>query len=299
MVNKVEIINEEARLEIIKNSTVEWHIQFVYPSFPITMGSTYTMVFDVYSSNNTPLTAQISLDGGTYAVIHDTLVNVTDTKQTFFTTFTHDEPSIKKARMVFECGTITSQYLYFDNIHIYEVVKGVPVQTINIQLPESQTSAQITTKQGSLQLSADVVPANATNTDVVWSIISGGQLATIDNTGLLTATGYGNGSVRVQALAYDGSGVKATKTIYISGQTSSIDENRTNCSVKIDENEYIISGNTIQNIEIYSIIGQLRTKIQGVNNSEFYIPKSYLAQNMNVIKIVTDTGVHTVKFFKK
>ncbi|HON53305.1 MAG TPA: cellulase family glycosylhydrolase [Bacteroidales bacterium] len=296
---QVEIINEEARLEIIKNSTVEWHIQFVYPSFPITMGSTYTMVFDVYSSSNTPLTAQISLDGGTYAVIHDTLVNVTDTKQTFSTTFTHNEPSIKKARMVFECGTITSQYLYFDNIHIYEVVKGVPVQTITIQLPESQTSAQITTKQGSLQLSADVVPANATNTDVVWSIISGGQLATIDNTGLLTATGYGNGSVRVQALAYDGSGVKATKTIYISGQTSSIDVNRTNCSVKIDENEYIISGNTIQNIEIYSIIGQLRTKIQGVNNSEFYIPKSYLAQNMNVIKIVTDTGVHTVKFFKK
>lgn len=295
----VDIVNEEARVEILQNGTADWHLQFVYGSFALTYGSTYTMVFDAYSPSNTSLVAQLSYDGGTYATVHSNTVNLNSTKQTFSSTFTLDEPTIPKARLVFECGTVTSPYIYFDNIHVYEIEKGIPVSTIEIEHSQGTGSGQITTNQGSLQLSAIVLPQNASSSKVVWTIKSGGQYATIDTTGLVTATGYGNGTIQVQATAYDGSGIIASKTIYISGQTSLIEENAAYCVVKVANTAYKIPGNSIETVEIYSITGQLLKNIPYNQTTKVYIPDSYLTQNMNVIKITSDTGTQVIKILKK
>jgi len=75
----------------------------------------------------------------------------------------------------------------------------------------------INTAGGTLQMNAIVAPANATNQAVIWSIVSGAA-ATINSSGLLTATG--NGIVTVKAMANDGSGISGTKDITISGQTA-------------------------------------------------------------------------------
>ena len=64
-----------------------------------------------------------------------------------------------------------------------------------------------------LQLSAVVSPEYATDPSITWSIISGGEFATIDQNGLLTA--IAPGKVTVQAAANDGSGVKATHKVEV------------------------------------------------------------------------------------
>jgi len=72
----------------------------------------------------------------------------------------------------------------------------------------------ITTNGGSLQMYATVTPANATDPTVTWSVILGTGLATISNTGYLTASK--NGDVTVRATANDGSGVYGELVITIS-----------------------------------------------------------------------------------
>ena len=74
----------------------------------------------------------------------------------------------------------------------------------------------IITDKGSLQLNADVLPLNATDKSVSWSIANGSIHATLSATGLLTA--IDNGTVTIRASANDGSGIYGTLVITISNQ---------------------------------------------------------------------------------
>ncbi|MGO4495128.1 NPCBM/NEW2 domain-containing protein [Paenibacillus sp. 2RAB27] len=83
------------------------------------------------------------------------------------------------------------------------------------------STSTIIVKDGSLQLQASVLPANATNKSVKWAVYEADGVALTDkaiiNTnGLLTAKK--NGIVKVVATATDGSGVQGSTTITISGQ---------------------------------------------------------------------------------
>jgi uncharacterized protein YjdB len=78
----------------------------------------------------------------------------------------------------------------------------------------------ITTDNGTLQLNEIVLPADAGNKTVIWSIINGSNLATINNAGLLTAVA--NGTITVRASANDGSGIYGTMVINISNQFTPI-----------------------------------------------------------------------------
>ena len=68
-------------------------------------------------------------------------------------------------------------------------------------------------------MNASVLPTNATNKDITWSV-DNTAIATISSTGLLKAVA--NGTVTVNATANDGSGKVATKTITISGQIAQV-----------------------------------------------------------------------------
>jgi uncharacterized protein YjdB len=76
-------------------------------------------------------------------------------------------------------------------------------------------ATEITTDNGTLQLTASVTPSNATNKTVTWSVTNGSGQATINSTGLVTAVA--NGTVTAKAVANDGSGVSGTLAITISG----------------------------------------------------------------------------------
>ena len=89
-------------------------------------------------------------------------------------------------------------------------VSVVSVSNITV----SSANSAITAASGkTLQISAAVLPANATNPSVTWSVANGTGSATISSSGLLTA---GNvGTVTVKATAADGSGTVGTLPITI------------------------------------------------------------------------------------
>ncbi len=74
----------------------------------------------------------------------------------------------------------------------------------------------IVTKGGTLQMAAQVVPADAEIRTVLWAVNNTQGAATISTDGLLTAGG--DGSVTVRATAMDGTGVKGQKNILIKNQ---------------------------------------------------------------------------------
>jgi hypothetical protein len=117
----------------------------------------------------------------------------------------------------------------FDNVRTITVgasditvnVTFAPIPVTGITVTGASGATTITTLNGTLQMSADVTPANAFNSEVTWSIEPPAPtVATISAGGLLQATG--NGSVTVRATANDGSGVFGEETIIISGQPFSI-----------------------------------------------------------------------------
>ncbi|MEK4295513.1 glycosyl hydrolase family 95 catalytic domain-containing protein [Paenibacillus sp. FSL R5-0914] len=104
-----------------------------------------------------------------------------------------------------------------DSINKHEMVQSITI---------TSESSVITAKNGTLQLGATVLPANATKKSVIWSVhevdgITATDKATINQTGLLTAVK--DGTVKVIATATDGSGVHDEMDISISGQTDIID----------------------------------------------------------------------------
>ncbi len=80
----------------------------------------------------------------------------------------------------------------------------------------SRRIIDITTDNGTLQLTAAIAPTNATNQTVTWTIANGTGQATISSTGLVTAVS--NGTVTARATANDGAGVYGTLVITISSQ---------------------------------------------------------------------------------
>ncbi len=93
-------------------------------------------------------------------------------------------------------------------------VVDAPVLVTGITVTGTPTT--ITDKDGTLQLTATVAPANATNKTVTWSV-NDTTIATIDpTTGILTAKA--NGTVTVTATAADGSTKTGTLDIVITGQ---------------------------------------------------------------------------------
>lgn len=92
---------------------------------------------------------------------------------------------------------------------------------------------EITTDNGTIQLTAAVTPADATQI-YKWKVTNGTGMATISSTGLLT--GLRNGTVTVQAISSDEFVSSNEMTINISGQRISLDE------VNILQNSYFEKG---------------------------------------------------------
>ena len=89
----------------------------------------------------------------------------------------------------------------------------VPVE--NILVTSSETTV-ITTDNGTIQLQVSVLPTDASNQSVTWSVIDVTGKASISASGLLTAER--NGTVKAIATATDGSGVTGEILIAISNQ---------------------------------------------------------------------------------
>jgi uncharacterized protein YjdB len=141
----------------------------------------------------------------------------------------------------------------------------IPVTSIIITGEGGNTS--IASKNGSLQLNAVIIPSNATNQTVTWSIGSGSGQASINSTGLVTA--ISSGIVTARALANDGSGTNGTILITIK---SNIDDP---LFAIVDHDEMRIPMNESYlgcKISIYNLYGHLMsTKLVDSNLCVFDI----------------------------
>ena len=76
--------------------------------------------------------------------------------------------------------------------------------------------ATITTNKGTYQITAAILPTDATDKSLTWVITNGVGNAQVTQSGLVTAVS--NGTVTVKAAANDGSGIFGTLDIVITNQ---------------------------------------------------------------------------------
>ncbi len=93
-----------------------------------------------------------------------------------------------------------------------------PLPVTSIIVRAEGGAAAIDVPGGTLQLQAEVLPEEATDQRVAWSV-DNDTIARIDESGLLTASR--NGTVIVTAAALDGSGVAGTLAVAVTNQSSS------------------------------------------------------------------------------
>lgn len=103
---------------------------------------------------------------------------------------------------------------FFDSLGVHTFIPIVDVSTINLTGEGNATT--IETDKGSLQINAEVLPADASDKSLEWSV-SDITLASVSETGLVSA--INDGVVTITATALDGSGVFGTLDITNSNQT--------------------------------------------------------------------------------
>ncbi len=144
----------------------------------------------------------------------------------------------------------------FDSDCIFPICEGAKVSSIVVSGQNNDST--ITLNNGTLQMLANVLPADAENKDVTWSV-NNPSLASISATGLLTA--LANGTVRVKATAKDGSGIEGSKNVVITGQSNGLEGvQKVNLKVYPNPVENYLSINSnmpIASYAIYSIQGKL------------------------------------------
>ena len=117
-------------------------------------------------------------------------------------------------------GTVTVRATANDGTGMYGeatiTISGQHVFVSSVTVSDEEDATAITTLEGTLQMQAIVLPEDATNKTVTWSITPATGVASISEGGLLTATA--NGTVIVRATANDGSRVYGEATVSISGQ---------------------------------------------------------------------------------
>ena len=89
---------------------------------------------------------------------------------------------------------------------------------VSMTILSMEKTYTLSPSQTALHLYAEITPSYATYKQVKWQIVSGHEIATINNNGLLAVNSEGkNGTVHVRATAIDGSGVYAEQAVEVTG----------------------------------------------------------------------------------
>jgi uncharacterized protein YjdB len=107
-----------------------------------------------------------------------------------------------------------------DSLQVTISNQFIPVSSITLSGEGGLTT--IDQDNGTLQMLATIFPVNASYKTILWSVLNGTGRASISDTGLLQADS--NGTVTVVARTNDGSGVKNSMQIKISGQITGLYE---------------------------------------------------------------------------
>jgi len=180
-------------------------------------------------------------------------------------------------------------------------ITKVSVTTINISGSGVGGAGDnlIAEDNGTLQLTAEILPANATYKSVTWSVINETGLAIIDTLGKVTA--LDDGTVSAMAMANDSSGISDTYLITISNQndTGTVVNNITEEQLKIivNQNEIRIILNDSYigwNAYIFNLNGIiLLSKI--IDNDEVVFDTSSLISGLYIVILSKAEQIKTAK----
>ncbi|MCF8253548.1 MAG: lamin tail domain-containing protein [Bacteroidia bacterium] len=144
----------------------------------------------------------------------------------------------------------------FDSECIYPICGDLKVSSIVVSATGGDST--ITQNGGTLNMIATILPSNAGNKSVSWSL-DDSTIASINSLGVLQAKA--DGDVIVKATAKDGSNVFGTKTILISGQATGIaDLSSRKLTIYPNPFEQILnieSDGKAHEYKIYTLFGQL------------------------------------------
>lgn len=160
-------------------------------------------------------------------------------------------------------GTVTVRATAVDNITLYDEIdvvvsnQYVAVSAIVVSVKDDAVAA-ITTNEGTLQLEATITPADATEANVTWTIVSGIEFATVDANGQVAA--IADGVVVVRATAVDNAELFDDIEITITGQTLGLGEFETSTFVMYPNPSHgmvtINSSKAVQLVVVFNMIGQ-------------------------------------------
>lgn len=185
----------------------------------ITKPDPTSLTVNVY--NGTP--AQITTNDGTLQLVAHVLPAAAEQTVTWSIVTGAEFASVNASGVVFALGngTVTVQAVSTENAAILGTINVVI--TNQVVAPESLTitvqdnaAPQINTNNGTLQLNAGILPAEA-DQSVTWFIIAGSEFATVDANGLITATA--NGTVTVKAVSVAKPSIIHTIDVTITNQT--------------------------------------------------------------------------------
>ena len=135
-----------------------------------------------------------------------------------------------------------------DSINITITNQIFKVTSLKIRTEGNVTT--ISEPNETLSFYADILPKNATDTSVTWSVDKN-SIASISNKGLLTA--IANGTVMVKATTNDGSGKTDSLKINISNQTSLKELFKSKINIFPNPTNGIINIATTMNLNEYKI----------------------------------------------
>ena len=172
----------------------------------------------------------------------------------------------------------------------------VTILASSITIEGQSEISTITTPGGTLQMIPTILPSAASTQSIIWGIVSGSNFATINQSGVLTATG--NGVVTVGAMTTDGSGLSATKAITISNQLAGMNSLEIE-SFKISPNPAtttieITANSEVESVSIYNLLGSL---VQVENTTSFSIES--LPKGLYQVIVTTAKGISQSRFMKQ
>ncbi len=147
----------------------------------------------------------------------------------------------------------------FDSDCVFPICSAIKVTSIVVN-GEGNVSS-ITQNGGTLKMLTTVLPANAYNKQVNWSV-NDENIAIINNDGVLT--GISDGTVIVKATAKDGSGIEGTQSITISGQKTKV----SSIEVNSEGNVSVINtkGGTLKMLETVLPVDALNKEVSWSTN---------------------------------
>ncbi len=165
----------------------------------------------------------------------------------------------------------------------------------SIELFTTDMVTTITTPGGTLQVSATVLPEDAIDKTVTWSVANGTGEASISVDGILTA--ISDGTVTVKATSNDGSNVTGSMVITLMNQTG-ISSEAAN-TVKVYPNPVVNKLNISMasnnaTVTIYNSLGIVIEKVQ-VQGTHYTLDVSNYTRGIYFVKVNNHSAVKFVK----